>query len=82
MEVNNNAVNTVENQCLDTVESVQQEVTIPDQIYQQQQQPQQQPLNQMQNQPNIDRPTEIPAARVLNLLLTILIYLPLILKHT
>lgn len=83
MEGGYDASSTVGNQSLDTRDSLQQEVTNPDRIYQQQQ-PQQQPQHQiqMQNQPSTDRPTEIPAAKVQKLLLILSSYLAHTLKFT
>lgn len=84
MEGGYDASSTVGNQSLDTRDSLQQEVTNPDRIYQQQQSQQQQPQHQiqMQNQPSTDRPTEIPAAKVQKLLLILSSYLAHTLKFT
>lgn len=83
MEGGYDASSTVGNQSLDTRDSLQQEVTNPDRIYQQQQS-QQQPQHQiqMQNQPSTDRPTEIPAAKVQKFLLILSSYLAHTLKFT
>lgn len=71
MEGGYDASDTVGNQNLDTRESLQQEVTNSNPIYHEPQQLQ----HHQQNQTVADRPTEIPAAKVLYIYTTYLVYL-------
>lgn len=62
MEGGYDVSNTVENQSLDHRDSItQEEIPNADRIYQQQHS-----QHQIQNQSTVDRPTEIPAAKVCN----------------